>query len=124
MGNSNPVAHISADGYDREIGVHLMDMGFNIGMDTWSVSGSLTEEDFSLKARCKMLCDFLESGYESQIVFGHDTMAPTRGVQNGGGGYVFCPDYLKEKVNEGVLTQHQLKKLLVDNPARILEISK
>lgn len=125
LGDSNPTAHICADGYDREIGARLMDMGFNIGLDTWSVAANLTEKDepFSVTARYRLLCDFLSSGYGSQIVLGHDTMAPTRGVQNGGGGYIFCPDYLKEKAKTETLVRDNLNKLLVENPARILTMS-
>lgn len=123
LGDSNPTAHICADGYDREIGARLMDMGFNIGLDTWSVASDLTEENFSVTARYRLLCDFLSSGYGSQIVLGHDTMAPTRGVQNSGGGYIFCPDYLKEKAKTETLIQDNLNKLLVENPARILTMS-
>lgn len=123
LGDSNPTAHICADGYDREIGARLMDMGFNIGLDTWSVASDLTEENFSVTARYRLLCSFLADGYGSQIVLGHDTMAPTRGVQNGGGGYIFCPDYLKEKAKTEPLIQDHLKRLLIENPARILTMN-
>lgn len=122
LGDSNPAAQVNASGYDSRHAKALLQMGYNIGMDTWSVGGALDDSNFSVLARYKMLSELLADGYAEQITLGHDFMAKTRGVQNGGGGYVFCTNYLKEKAKTDPLLREHLHTLLIDNPARILSI--
>lgn len=121
LGNGNPTAVIGHGGYDAEFPKRLMDMGFHTGLDTWGVDKAENlEADFGINARYQMLCDLLKAGYAGQITLGHDFMAKSGGVQNGGMGYTAFPVFLTQKARTDPLIAEHLHTLTVDNPAKLL----
>ena len=121
LGNGNPTAIIGRSGYDAEFPKKLMDMGFHIGLDTWGVGKtSDLENEFGIRARYQMLSELLAAGYASQITLGHDFMAKSGGVQNGGMGYTAFPVFLAKKAKTDPLIGSYLHTLTVDNPAKLL----
>lgn len=121
LGNGNPTAEICAQGYDAKFPRKLLDMGFHIGLDTWGVSPKTdAESDFGIKARRLMLEELLADGYADKITLGHDFMAKSNGVQNGGGGYTVFPAVLAHCVQNGELSAEDLHKMTVENPAALL----
>lgn len=125
MGMGNPTVHISKDGYDLTLPEELCKLGYNIGFDTWSrVSGSNEETEYALDVRMKMLMDMVSRGWVHQISLGHDMMSKGDGVQNGRGGYITWPEKLKTLVRQRAITKEDFDILTVDNPARILTVTK
>ena len=121
LGNGNPTAIIGRSGYDAEFPKKLMDMGFHIGLDTWGVGKtSDLENEFVIRARYQMLSELLAAGYASKITLGHDFMAKSGGVQNGGMGYTAFPVFLAKKAKTDPLIRSYLHTLTVDNPAKLL----
>lgn len=121
LGNGNPTAEICAQGYDAKFPRKLLDMGFHIGLDTWGVGKTMDlENDFGIKARRLMLQELLADGYADKITLGHDFMAKSNGVQNGGGGYTVFPAVLAHCVQTGELSAENLHKMTVENPAAFL----
>lgn len=124
LGSGNPAAHINERGYDIELPLTLAKRGFNIGLDTWCVSGkdqSLLQ--FNIEARKAMLLELLEKGCAGHITLGHDLMSKAAGIQNGGCGYTRWPDTMAALRDEGKLTSEDYRQITVLNPMRILTIS-
>ena len=121
LGNGNPAAIIGRSGYDAEFPKKLMDMGFHIGLDTWGVGkASDLENEFGIRARYQMLSELLAAGYAPYMTLGHDFMAKSGGVQNGGMGYTAFPVFLAKKAKTDPLIGSYLHTLTVDNPAKLL----
>jgi len=119
----DPAAHICRDGYDIEFAKILLDRGFNIGLDTWSVTMDNDEIwAYAKAARKAMLRELDQMGVASQILFGHDFTSRTAGTQNGRPGYTQWPTTLQQMVADGELSEDFLRQAAVDNPARILSI--
>ncbi len=123
IGMGNPAAVVNEKGYDISLPLELIKRGFNIGLDTWSISSENQEVyNFALNARIDMLLTLVSSGYASRITLGHDLMSKGGGVQNGGTGYVKWPKTLQELLKKNSLSQEDYEMIAVKNPARILAI--
>ena len=123
LGMGNPAARINAEGYDIELPLELAGRGFNVGLDTWSISAANREVmDYNINTRKKMLLELIAHGMVSHVTLGHDFMGKANGVQNGGFGYTLFPNILEEMAEKGELTQETCRALTVENPARILAI--
>lgn len=118
--SGNMTAYVNAEGYDAGLPLELLNRGFNIGLDTWKPSGEYPKPDFELNARTKLLRELLDKGFAGQITLGHDFMSKPAGIQNGGMGYTFLPHYLRRLIKEGFLSDAEVSKMVVENPARIL----
>lgn len=121
IGSGSPSAVINEDGYAIELPLLLAEMGFNVGLDTWSYAKRDKESfDFNMKARAGLLKSLIDNGYVEQITLGHDFMARGKAFQNGETGYTLFPSMLKNSLREdGYGDAYEI--LTVKNPARILE---
>lgn len=95
----------------------LLDMGINIGFDSY---GSLTPTLPDNNDMNKALVELLRRGYAGQIVLGHDITDKSRGISYGYTGYT---DFLRNvlPVLKECVLEEEARKLVYDNPARILE---
>lgn len=101
---------------DIELMLRLLDMGVNVGFDSWDmlVGGFPTNTD-----RLKALVELLRRGYGGQIVMGHDAYDKSRSVAYGYTGYTgFIRNALPTLRQLGF--EKEIAKLTVENPARIL----
>lgn len=119
----NPSAHINEDGYDIELPLSLIKSGFNVGLDTWSISMAEKEvANYAIRARKGLLKELIVKGGADHIVLGHDMNSRASGVQNNGCGYTMWPTVLKEMVDQGELDPDDYQRMTVLNPSRILTI--
>lgn len=107
----------SAKTVNIDMQLKLLDMGVNIGFDSY---GSLTPTLPDNNDMNKALVELLRRGYGSQIVLGHDITDKTRGVSYG---YTGFTDFLRNvlPVLKECGLETEAHKLVYDNPARILE---
>ncbi len=101
---------------DIELMRRLLDMGVNVGFDSWDmqVGGFPTNVD-----RLKALVELLKRGYGGQIVMGHDVYDKSRGVAYGYSGYTgFIRSALPTLRQLGF--EKEIGLLTVENPAKIL----
>lgn len=124
LGHGNPVARVGKHGYDAEFPKRLLRMGFNIGLDTWSIGGVENTDglrrQFDIQARYGMLMELISEGYTEQITLGHDFMTKTNGVQNKGMGYTLYPRFLREESEKDEELREAVKVITVNNPMKIL----
>lgn len=96
--------------------LRLLDMGVNVGFDSWDmqVGGFPTNTD-----RLKALVELLRRGYGGQIVMGHDVYDKSRGVAYGYTGYTgFIRNALPTLRQLGF--EKEVGMLTTANPAKIL----
>ncbi len=101
---------------DIELMLRLLDMGVNVGFDSWDmqVGGFPTNTD-----RLKALVELLKRGYGGQIVMGHDAYDKSRGVAYGYTGYTgFIRNALPTLRQLGY--EKEIEMLTIQNPAKIL----
>lgn len=105
---------------DIEMHKQLLDLGVNIGLDTWGMpiinQQFFAADDFE---RLKALIALIDLGYDSQITLGNDFSSKIAGRSYGGYGCTRFIDYglgmLKKYGKEA-----SIPKLVIENPARIL----
>ncbi|SHO43928.1 phosphotriesterase family protein [Anaerocolumna xylanovorans] len=95
----------------------LLKAGANIAFDTIGKQAYLSDEK-----RAECICDLLDKGYEDKILLSQDVSRKSYLKENGGSGYCmvmesFLPLLLKKGVSDS-----EIKKMLIDNPKRILEM--
>lgn len=101
---------------DIELQLKLLDMGVNIGFDSWDMPTTAVPDNAE---RLKALAELLRRGYGSQITMGHDVYDKSRGVAYGYTGFTgFIRNALPVLRQLGF--EAEIQKLTVDNPARIL----
>lgn len=103
---------------DRDYYVKVLDTGVNIGFDTIGKSPYLSDE-----IRAGNLIWLLEKGYEDHIVLSQDISRKSYLSAFGqySGYMAIMKDFLPLLRKKGV-SEETLKKLLIHNPARILDI--
>lgn len=101
---------------DIELMTALLDMGVNIGFDSWDMQLNSLPDNMD---RLKALVEVLRRGYAGQIVMGHDAYDKSRSVAYGYTGYTgFIRNALPILRQLGF--EKEIEKLTVKNPARIL----
>jgi phosphotriesterase-related protein len=105
---------------DIEMHKKLLDMGVNIGLDTWGMPianpNFFMADDFE---RTKALVAFIDLGYDSQITLGNDFSSKLAGRSYGGFGCVRFAEFglsMLEQLGRG----KSIQRLTIENPARIL----
>lgn len=101
---------------DIDLQLRLLDMGVNIGFDSWDMPTTAVPDNAE---RLKALAELLRRGYGGQITMGHDVYDKSRGVSYGYTGFTgFIRNALPALKQMGF--EKEIQKLTVDNPARIL----
>lgn len=98
---------------DIELMLRLLDLGVNIGFDSWDMPTTAVPDNAE---RLKALAELLRRGYGDKITMGHDVYDKSRGVQYGYTGFI--QNALPALCQLGF--EGEIGKLTVENPARIL----
>ena len=99
-----------------DLPLRLLELGVNIGFDSWgSLIATLLEDSDRLKA----LVELLRRGYGGQITLGHDITDKSRGVTCGYTGFTGFIRAAFPTLKELGFEQ-DIRKMAVENPARIL----
>lgn len=120
IGSKNMAAQINEEGFDDFTPIALMKRGFHIGLDTWGSPSNYPEIDFDVSVRTSLLINLIKAGFIDKITLGHDFISKSKGVQNNGFGYTFTPQYMQRLIREKKITEEDVWKLTVGNPAHIL----
>lgn len=106
----------------NELSLRILEKGINIGYDSWGTPfTSYLPDDYD---RIKGLVELLRKGYESQIVFGHDVLGKAVGIMNGYYGFIRFAQFLPSMLKPMGFSDDVIRKMMVENPARILKIGK
>lgn len=101
---------------DIELMLALLNMGVNVGFDSWDMQLNSLPDNMD---RLKALVELLRRGYGNQIVMGHDAYDKSRSVAYGYTGYTgFIRNAFPTLKQLGF--EQEIKKLTVKNPAHIL----
>lgn len=97
----------------------LLDMGCTIGFDCWDSLVYILPDNYD---RLKALVELLKRGYAGQIVLGHDVSDKSHSVSYGYTGYTGFSINALSKLYEwkDLVNPADIRKMVVDNPARIL----
>jgi phosphotriesterase-related protein len=101
----------------------LMDVGVNISIEFLNQSDRELEGDVNPTDWIKMagLVELLRQGYSEQIVLGTDLCAKPMTRRFGGEGYCRLTGFVLPALTEHVgVSPYAVRKMMVDNPARIL----
>lgn len=104
----------------------ILDLGANISIDCFGQSWDHELRNFVLEndwQRLAGLVHLLEAGYGSQIVIGTDTFLKMLVRRYGGEGYCRLTKYVLPKLREVGVTDYNIRKLTINNPARLLSRS-
>ena len=95
----------------------VLDRGVNIGFDTCGKVAYLADEE-----RAKNLAILASEGYAGQIVLSTDISRQSYMHAKGGFGYTAVIDRVLPMARERGLDEASIRQMLVENPARILDI--
>lgn len=101
----------------------LLDMGCNIGFDSWDSLVYILPDNFD---RLKALVELLRRGYGGQIVLGHDITDKSHSASYGYTGFTgFAVNAIPKLIEfSDKFDATQIKMMTYDNPARILAVEK
>ena len=102
------------DDYDYHLS--LLKYGVNIAFDTCGKSAYMKDE-----IRAKNIIKLIEAGYEDHLVLSNDVSRRTYFTSLGGPGYLAVMGIVVPLMKEYGLNDKYINKLLIDNPARILD---
>lgn len=114
--------YVSGEHVGRKISLELplevLKKGANIGFDSWGTPfTSVLPDDFD---RAKGLIELLRRGYEDHIVLGHDVISKAAGITTGYYGFTRFAEFVPSMLKPAGFGDNVIRKLMVDNPARIL----
>lgn len=101
---------------DREYHLSLLKYGVNIAFDTCGKSAYMPDE-----TRAKNALALIREGYGDRLVLSNDVSRRTYFTSAGGPGYVAVMRSVVPLLREQGATEEEIRKLLVDNPARIVD---
>ncbi|MFZ2539477.1 MAG: hypothetical protein WAX04_11320 [Oscillospiraceae bacterium] len=101
---------------DANYHLELLAQGVNLGFDTVGKTKYLSDQK-----RAENLMALLYKGYEDHILLSQDVSRLSYLTANGGAGYTAVLGYFIQLLKACGATKEQVEKLLVRNPARILD---
>lgn len=101
---------------DREYHLSLLKYGVNIAFDTCGKSAYMPDE-----TRAKNALALIREGYGDRLVLSNDVSRRTYFTSAGGPGYVAVMRSVVPLLRQYGATEEEIGKLLVDNPARIVD---
>jgi len=112
MGHSDFMAH------DVPLVIEVAERGVYIQFDLIGRAEDLGESFASKDARA--IAALVEAGYEDRILLSHDVCWKVHLKHYGGFGYSFILERFLPYLLESGITEAQIRKFMVDNPARVL----
>lgn len=100
---------------DTNYHIELLKRGINIGFDTCGKSAYMPDE-----TRAKNIIKLIEAGYGDHIVLSNDISRRTYFTSYGQQGYLAVMKIIVPLLKKYGATQQQINKLLIDNPAEIV----
>ena len=94
----------------------LLDRGVNLAFDTISKTKYSSDEE-----RAVHLKKLLDLGYENQLVLSQDVSRRSYFKKFGQAGYEAVMEYFVDMLRKANVSEEQIDKLLIHNPARILD---
>ncbi|MBO5034359.1 MAG: hypothetical protein J6C43_01965 [Oscillospiraceae bacterium] len=101
---------------DHEYHLSLLEHGVNIAFDTCGKSAYMPDE-----IRARNVLSLIREGYGDHLVLSNDISRRTYFTSAGGPGYVAVMRIVVPLLRQQGATEEELRKLLVDNPARIVD---
>ncbi|MEM1483597.1 phosphotriesterase-related protein [Oscillospiraceae bacterium PP1C4] len=101
---------------DTNYHLELLEQGANLAFDTIGKIKYLSDQK-----RAENLMALLNKGYEDHILLSQDVSRLSYLTANGGAGYTAVLGYFTQLLKACGATKAQIEKLLVHNPARILD---
>lgn len=104
---------------DIDLQCRLLDMGVNIGFDSWDSLVNILPDNYD---RLKSLVELLRRGYSGQIVLGHDVSDKSHSMSMGYTGYAgFAMNALPVlQQMADIVNPEDIGKMVYQNPARVL----
>lgn len=100
---------------DTNYHIELLKRGINIGFDTCGKSAYMPDE-----TRAKNIIKLIEAGYGDHIILSNDISRRTYFTSYGQQGYLAVMKIIVPLLKEYGASQQQINKLLIDNPAEIV----
>lgn len=101
---------------DHDYHLSLLKHGINIAFDTCGKSAYMPDE-----TRARNILSLIREGYSDHLVLSNDVSRRTYFTSAGGPGYVAVMRSVVPLLREQGATEEEISKLLVDNPARIVD---
>lgn len=115
---SGELAHRSIS---LELPLAVLERGCNIGFDSWgSPFWAVLPDDYD---RIKGLLELLRLGYEDRITLGHDMINKAFGRTAGHYGFTRFASLLPQTLSSMGIAEIAIQKMMIHNPARILQHS-
>lgn len=109
------IGHMDLTG-NMEYICRVLDTGVTVGFDTVGKNNYLPDSK-----RAALLKALTDSGYASQIVLSMDITRKSHLKAFGGYGYSYLIEKFLPMLQKAGVSDYSIKKMLVDNPARILD---
>ena len=104
---------------DSEYHLKLLQYGINIGFDTCGKSAYIADS-----LRAKNIMKLIEKGYGDHLVLSNDVSRRTYFTSYGHNGYLSVTRIVIPLLKEYGIKEAELDKLMIKNPARIVDINK
>ncbi|MVB12030.1 Phosphotriesterase homology protein [Caprobacter fermentans] len=101
---------------DADYQIKMLKFGVNLAFDTIGKSNYLSDE-----TRAEVLIKLLEGGWEDHLLLSEDVSKQSYLIRCGGKGYTAVLGSFLPLLRSKRVPEEQLHKLLVENPARILD---
>lgn len=101
---------------DADYQIKLLKNGVNLSYDTIGKDRYLSDV-----TRMRVLMILIKAGWEDHLLLSQDISKQTYLTKYGGRGYTAVLGYFIPNLRKAGVTENQLHKMLVDNPARILD---
>ena len=101
---------------DTEYHISLLEKGVNIAFDTCGKSAYVKDE-----IRAKNIMNLVDKGYGNHIVMSNDISRRTYFTSYGQNGYLSVMNIVVPLLKEYGIKEADLKKILIENPARIID---
>lgn len=96
----------------------LAERGAYVEFDTLRTAGRLPDRE--MDRRIRYIRHLVEEGFTDRILISHDIFFTSHLRANGGGGLTVVTTYFKDRMLASGITEEQVRRILTDNPRRML----
>jgi phosphotriesterase-related protein len=124
------IGHVDISGFSGATIRKILDMGCNIGFDSFGFEGFIRPPresrvvELSDAKRINDIKDLIGEGHLSKIFISQDVATKERLISYGGTGYAHIIRDLVPVMKIKGISEKEIKVLLVDNPKRVLTLAK